>query len=75
MSRTIAEYAQTPKIVVEKSTVPVKAAQSIKQILKESQAHNKHQYFQVLSNPEFLAEGTAMTDLANPDRYVFDIHM
>lgn len=68
MSRTIAEYAQTPKIVVEKSTVPVKAAQSIKQILKESQSHNKHQYFQVLSNPEFLAEGTAMNDLANPDR-------
>jgi UDPglucose 6-dehydrogenase len=68
VSRTIAEYAKSPKIVVEKSTVPVKAAQSIKQILKEAQAHNKDQYFQVLSNPEFLSEGTAMTDLANPDR-------
>lgn len=68
VSRTIAEYSQGPKIVVEKSTVPVKAASSIKQILKEAQAHNEQQYFQVLSNPEFLAEGTAMTDLANPDR-------
>ncbi|KAH7724855.1 UDP-glucose 6-dehydrogenase [Aphelenchoides avenae] len=68
VSRTIAEYAMGPKIVVEKSTVPVKAAQSIMHILKEAQAHDEKLSFQVLSNPEFLAEGTAMTDLANPDR-------
>ncbi|KAE9546828.1 hypothetical protein FO519_009960, partial [Halicephalobus sp. NKZ332] len=68
VSRTIAEYSTGPKIVVEKSTVPVKAAQSIKQILKEAEEHNRSQNFQVLSNPEFLAEGTAMADLANPDR-------
>uniref|UniRef100_A0AC34QAK6 UDP-glucose 6-dehydrogenase n=2 Tax=Panagrolaimus sp. JU765 TaxID=591449 RepID=A0AC34QAK6_9BILA len=68
VSRTIAEYSSGPKIVVEKSTVPVKAASSIKQILKEAQEHNDQLYFQVLSNPEFLSEGTAMNDLANPDR-------
>uniref|UniRef100_A0A7E4V2S3 UDP-glucose 6-dehydrogenase n=1 Tax=Panagrellus redivivus TaxID=6233 RepID=A0A7E4V2S3_PANRE len=68
VSRTIAANSDSPKIIVEKSTVPVKAAQSIKTILKEAQAHNSSLYFQVLSNPEFLAEGTAMNDLANPDR-------
>uniref|UniRef100_A0A914DYC4 UDP-glucose 6-dehydrogenase n=1 Tax=Acrobeloides nanus TaxID=290746 RepID=A0A914DYC4_9BILA len=68
VARTIAKYAQGPKIVVEKSTVPVKAAQSILHILKEAQAHDQKLHFQVLSNPEFLAEGTAMVDLANPDR-------
>lgn len=47
VSRTIAKYADGPKIVVEKSTVPVKAAQSILHILKEAQAHNQKLAFQV----------------------------
>lgn len=68
VSRSIAKYANGPKIVVEKSTVPVRAAQSILHILKEAQIHNQKLSFQVLSNPEFLSEGTAMYNLANPDR-------
>ncbi|KAK0411806.1 hypothetical protein QR680_005856 [Steinernema hermaphroditum] len=68
VSRSIAEYAMGPKIVVEKSTVPVKAAESVSCILKHAQNVNPTLSFQILSNPEFLAEGTAMNDLANPDR-------
>lgn len=50
VSRTIAEHAMGPKIVVEKSTVPVKAAQSIMHILKEAQAHDEKLSFQVRKN-------------------------
>ncbi len=67
-SREIAEYASGETIVVEKSTLPVRTAQTIKSILDESQAINKEKKFTVLSNPEFLAEGTAINDLENPDR-------
>jgi UDPglucose 6-dehydrogenase len=64
-ARRIAEVGGGDKIVVEKSTVPVRTAHMVKEILSESP--NNHSY-QVLSNPEFLAEGTAMEDLAAPDR-------
>ncbi|CAI8009152.1 UDP-glucose 6-dehydrogenase, partial [Geodia barretti] len=64
-ARKIAEIAKQPKIVVEKSTVPVKAADSIKKIFSYCAPHVP---FQVLSNPEFLAEGTAIKDLLHPDR-------
>lgn len=64
-ARQIAEVSTTDKIVVEKSTLPVRTAQSIKAILGEEGNGVK---FQVLSNPEFLAEGTAISDLHNPDR-------
>jgi UDPglucose 6-dehydrogenase len=64
-ARQIAELSTSDKIVVEKSTLPVRTAQSIKAILSET---GKGVKFQVLSNPEFLAEGTAVTDLHNPDR-------
>ncbi len=67
-SREIAEYAQGETIVVEKSTLPVRTAQTIKSILDESQSINKDKKFTVLSNPEFLAEGSAIDDLENPDR-------
>ncbi|XP_039141941.1 UDP-glucose 6-dehydrogenase 5-like [Dioscorea cayenensis subsp. rotundata] len=64
-ARMIADVAKSDKIVVEKSTVPVKTAEAIEQIL----THNsKGINFQVLSNPEFLAEGTAIQDLFYPDR-------
>lgn len=63
-ARQIAEVAESDKIIVEKSTLPVRTAQSIKAILSEHKGFN----FQVLSNPEFLAEGTAVTDLHDPDR-------
>jgi len=65
VARTIAECATTPKIIVEKSTIPVKTAETIKDILA---ANGRGIKFQVLSNPEFLAEGTAVADLLNPDR-------
>ena len=64
-ARQIAEFANGDKIVVEKSTLPVRTAQSIKTILSNN--IRGHQ-FQVLSNPEFLAEGTAIQDLHHPDR-------
>ncbi|MFN3554850.1 MAG: UDP-glucose 6-dehydrogenase [Bacteroidales bacterium] len=64
-ARKIAEVSTTNKIVVEKSTLPVRTAQSIKAILSEQTNGVK---FQVLSNPEFLAEGTAVQDLHHPDR-------
>ena len=65
VARTIAEVATTPKIIVEKSTIPVKTAEAIKEILN---ANSKGLKFSVLSNPEFLAEGTAVADLLAPDR-------
>ena len=64
-ARQIAKVAQGDKIVVEKSTLPVRTAESIKQILT---ANAKGRNFQILSNPEFLAEGTAIQDLESPDR-------
>ena len=64
-AREIAKFANNNKIVVEKSTLPVRTAEKLKEILKESS--NKIS-FQVLSNPEFLAEGTAIKDLFNSDR-------
>jgi len=65
VARTIAEVADTDKIIVEKSTIPVKTAETIKDLLA---ANTKGCTFQVLSNPEFLAEGTAVADLFEPDR-------
>lgn len=64
-ARRIASIASTDKIIVEKSTIPVRTANSIKRILK---AGNPTARFDVLSNPEFLAEGTAIEDLTEPDR-------
>ena len=64
-ARQIAKVATSDKIVVEKSTIPVRTAQAINTILSETGHGPK---FQVLSNPEFLAEGTAIQDLLNPDR-------
>lgn len=64
-ARRIAEVAEGHKIVVEKSTLPVRTAETVKRIL----ANTPHgATFDVLSNPEFLAEGTAMSDLEAPDR-------
>lgn len=64
-ARKIAEVSEGDKIVVEKSTLPVRTAESIKSILH---ANAKGRNFEILSNPEFLAEGTAIADLENPDR-------
>lgn len=62
----IADTAQSNKIVVEKSTVPVRAAESIMRILHANQKPGIR--YDILSNPEFLAEGTAIDDLLNADR-------
>lgn len=64
-ARQIARVATTDKIVVEKSTLPVRTAEALKSILDNT--GNGVQY-QILSNPEFLAEGTAVEDLLAPDR-------
>ena len=65
-AKTIAIASNSNKIVVEKSTLPVRTAEEIKQILTLNNAKNIK--FQVLSNPEFLAEGTAIQDLFKSDR-------
>ena len=69
-ARRIAHVCNTtgdgsPKIIVEKSTVPVKTADAMASVMAASCTTTN---FQVLSNPEFLAEGTAMDDLFKPDR-------
>jgi len=64
-ARQIARVAKDNKIVVEKSTLPVRTAEAIKSILDNT---GNGVQFQILSNPEFLAEGTAVSDLLQPDR-------
>ncbi len=64
-ARSIIEHAESDKIVVEKSTLPVRTAQAMSRILHSNSRGLK---FQIISNPEFLAEGTAIRDLENPDR-------
>lgn len=64
-ARTIAKVATGDKIVVEKSTLPVRTAQALKNILENTGNGVK---FEILSSPEFLAEGTAIEDLLNADR-------
>ncbi len=65
VARTIAQHATGSKIIVEKSTIPVKTADTIRSILA---SNGTGLHAQVLSNPEFLAEGTAVQDLIAPDR-------
>ena len=64
-ARQIAKVAVSDKIIVEKSTLPVRTAETIKAILENT---GNGVRFQILSNPEFLAEGTGINDLLNPDR-------
>lgn len=64
-ARQIREYAESDKIIVEKSTLPVKTALAMERILTST---DNGIHFDILSNPEFLAEGTAIKDLENPDR-------
>ena len=69
-ARTIAKVATGDKIVVEKSTLPVRTAQALKNILENTGNGVK---FEILSNPEFLAEGTAIEDLLNADRVLIGV--
>lgn len=65
VAREIVRESRSPKIVIEKSTLPVKTAQTMENILN---ANDCNIHFEVVSNPEFLAEGTAVKDLLEPDR-------
>ena len=71
-AREVATFSKGHTIVIEKSTLPVRTAEVIQLILNSSQNQTNPDYknksFDVLSNPEFLAEGTAIEDLLNPDR-------
>ena len=73
-ARQIATFSKGHTIVVEKSTLPVKTAETIKNILISSNdfissdLEKENNSYSILSNPEFLAEGTAIEDLQNPDR-------
>jgi UDPglucose 6-dehydrogenase len=64
-ARQILRHSHGPKIIVEKSTVPVRTAEAMEQILRST---GDGPPFEILSNPEFLAEGTAVRDLEHPDR-------
>ncbi len=70
-ARQIRENSQSSKIVIEKSTLPVKTALAMEKILNSTKGKI---IFDVLSNPEFLAEGTAIEDLENPDRVLIGSH-
>jgi len=70
-ARQIRDCAESPKIVVEKSTLPVKTSLAMERILT---SRDDKVYFDVLSNPEFLAEGTAIKDLETPDRILIGSH-
>ena len=65
-ARDIAKYSKSDKIVVEKSTLPIRTAEKIKEILNTNGRNNVN--FEILSNPEFLAEGTAIEDLFKSDK-------
>lgn len=70
-ARRIKEVSTTDKIIVEKSTLPVRTAEAMDRVLHSGQ---NTVHFEVLSNPEFLAEGTAIADLENPDRVLIGGH-
>ncbi|MCL2259837.1 MAG: nucleotide sugar dehydrogenase [Fibromonadales bacterium] len=70
-ARSILAASDSDKIVVEKSTLPVRTAESMERILN---SNSKGIHFDVVSNPEFLAEGTAITDLEKPDRVLIGGH-
>ena len=70
-ARQILEYATTPKIIIEKSTLPVRTAEAMSHILN---TNSRGVQFDVISNPEFLAEGSAIKDLENPDRVLIGGH-
>lgn len=70
-ARQVSSYSKGHTIVIEKSTLPVRKAETIKTILNSSNLDEKnHKTFSVLSNPEFLSEGAAINDLNKPDRFL-----
>merc|ERR1712151_459678 len=67
VGRTVAQYANRNKIIIEKSTVPVKTAEALERVVIANASDGASKFW-ILSNPEFLAKGTAMKDLSAPDR-------
>ena len=73
-ARQISKFSQDHTIIVEKSTLPVRTAETIKEILESTEDNEVNssnkiaKSFSIISNPEFLAEGSAINDLQNPDR-------
>jgi len=67
VGRTVALHANRNKIIIEKSTVPVKTAEALERVVIANTSGGANKFW-ILSNPEFLAEGTAMKDLSAPDR-------
>jgi len=72
VARLIAQESRTPKLVIEKSTVPAQTGEQLKRALN-AYATNADAKFRVASNPEFLREGTAVADFFHPDRIVIGI--
>jgi len=72
VTRQIAENAEDYKVIVEKSTVPVETGEKIAQSVKAYNPHNVE--FDIVSNPEFLREGSAINDFMNPDRIVIGVN-
>ena len=70
-ARRIKDVSTSDKIIVEKSTLPVRTAEAMERVLH---AGENPIHFEVLSNPEFLAEGTAVDDLESPDRVLIGGH-
>jgi UDPglucose 6-dehydrogenase len=70
-AREIVKASASDKVIVEKSTLPVRTAEALERILN---ANDKGIHFEVVSNPEFLAEGSAMADLLQPDRVLIGSH-
>ena len=70
-ARRIKEVSKSDKIIVEKSTLPVRTAEAMERVLHSDKSDI---HFEVLSNPEFLAEGSAVEDLENPDRVLIGGH-
>ncbi len=71
VARTIARHMTSPKIVVDKSTVPVGTADEVRRTIAETLAQRGvHVDFDVVSNPEFLKEGAAINDFMKPDRII-----
>ncbi len=70
-ARNIGKHMDSYKVVVDKSTVPVGTSEKIKQIIKENQAEQRE--FDIVSNPEFLREGLAISDFTIPDRIVIGV--